>query len=478
MSCPFEPERGKVFVHRPVGSPERWIRFVEHLGSWVLRFSPLDDDAGVYMVPLVGAPDTLVMTTVEWAFMEIGAGRLLDPHLDGEPDDRGKRFLGWDRAACFARDQKSVWKHDWGRLAVLAGRSRSGPALAEWLMTAPGPEPKPAPRSLIRYMNTYLKAGRPSMDVVDLFVNKAGRLPGQSQLTDVVDRLVHHWSTRFWAGPTIASMDDAAANVVVDWHELKARGVAGLGSRAPTGQAVVDRIKSLRCRETVAARYGEHEARRLFGAVGEPVPVEACFELVMIDGAQFRHAVLIAPDWRVEAPQMKAVIAMDAKSQFVWDPPVFFGPFRPEMAMRAVRNVMVCDMSEQELAADPMRAGLHQPPLNLYYDNDKALLPPGAVPNIANIVSSIATGTPYSPDEKSKLENFIKYLKHNLSRMPGQILGPRRRADPRRDPIAEASVDRLQYAAAVRNLVQRWNTHPKTSLGNRSPEQIIRAELG
>lgn len=480
MSCPFDPPPGKVFVHRPIGGPERWIRFVEHLGGWNLRFDALDGDGGAYMVPLAAADGASVLPTVLWSFAELAAGRLVDPHVDEVPDERAARFVGWDRSACIAKNGKSAWRHDWGRLAVAEGQRRSEPALEEWLRTAEGPFPKPHPRSLIRFMNKVLAAKLDDelLDVVGLFVNRAGRLRGASQLPEVEDRLVHLWATRYWASGRIASMDDAAALMVVDWYRLKAKGVPGLRELPPTAQTMTDRIKSLRCRDTVRARLGEHKAARLYDAVGEPVPVESVFDLVMVDGVQFRHAVRFAPDWRIPVPQMKAVVAMSAKAQYVWVPPVFCGPFRPEMAMRAIRNVMVCDLSEEEIAADPLRVGLHQPPKTLYYDNDKALLPPGAVPNMVNLISDIETGSPYSPDEKGKLENFFKYLKFNLRPMPGEILGPRRAADPRRDPIVEATVDRLQYADRVRNLCRRWNTVPKKSLGWRSPEQIMLAELG
>lgn len=474
MNRAFDEPRGKVLVHRPENGDEHWLRFEERIGSELLHFTLKNGET--YLVPSAAGP---IMTDVDWAFRESAAGRLIDPRLTEAPDPRASRFEGWDDSACAKRDKMAPWRHAWGRLAVDAGISRSEDALRNWLKTAKGPGRKPHPRSLIRYMNKA-GAGLPyRADVpVSAFVNKSGRLPGQSQLPDVEDRLVHLWATRFWENRRIASKDDAAAYMVLDWHSLKAKGVVGLSATHPTAQTVSDRIDSLRCRAAVAARYGEPEARRLFGAVGEPVPVADCMELVMIDGVQFRHAVLMAPDWKLEVPQMKAVLAMDAKSQFVWKPPVFFGPFRPEMAAAALRNVMVCDMSEEEIAAAPRRVGLHQPPRNLYFDNDRALLPPGVVPNLVSVVSSLETGSPYSPDEKGKLENFFKYLKHNMSGLPGQILGPRRRSDPRRDPLAEASVDRRQYANRVHRLCRRWNETPKTSLGERSPEQIMLAEVG
>lgn len=476
MKTAFDEPRGKILLHRPLNAPERYLRFEGPVGSEILRFSTQDGE-DPYMVPSAAGP---IMTTVFWAYRETAAGRLVDTGLLNFPSERGKRFVGWDEAACEARDPKSTWRRTWGLLAIQAGIRRSESPLKAWLKTAEGPEPKPHWRSLIRYMNQN-GAGSEAGGVGDVpasaFVNKSGRLPGQSQLSDVEDRLLHMWATRFWQTPRIASKDDAAAFMTVDWHTLKAKGVAGLANRPPTAQAMSDRIDSLRCRATVASRFGHAEATRLYGAVGEPVPVEDCLELVMIDGVQFRHAVPMDPEWHLEVPQMKAIFAMDAKSQYVWKPPVFFGPFRPEMATRALMNVMVCDLTEEEIAADPRRVGLYQPPKHLYFDNDRALLPPGVVPNLVSVVGSLETGAPYSPDEKGKLENFFKYLKHNLNGLPGQILGPRRRSDPRRDPISEATVDRLQYAAHVRSLSERWNRQPKKSLGNRSPEQIMLAEV-
>lgn len=476
---PFFAVAGTILKHVDLGR----LRYVEHLGDWVLHIVlEADPDAGPIRIQLPGS-DERVMPTVPWVLEEFAAGRLTDVGNTSDDDVRAGRFLGLDRAACMARDPKSAVRHDWAMAAKKAGMPKSADVLKVWLSDAPVPrhpddtervkrlkDTKPHPRALIRWM------GKLEIGDADIwsFVNASGRLKGESQLSPVLDRLIHRVALTYIATPRLSSVEDAAALCDRWWRQLEAAGVPGIGIEPPTMEAVRLRIRSLDGRTAEEIRDGKHGAKKRFDASGEPVPTDHALERVFMDGTEFEHACLYSDDWPIASNKMKGVFAMDAHTQYVFPGAVFAGPYRAEMGIQAALNVMVAPfVSADDIAKDPYAGVLVGLPSDLMYDNDKAQLPPALVPSSVTVTSSTELAPAYLHDAKSPLEVFNRYLKRKLRGVKGRIRGPSRMTDPRYDPIKAAEVTRAVYAQMVDDARREWNRKPRKRFGGKSPHDLM-----
>ncbi|WP_375393484.1 hypothetical protein [uncultured Sphingomonas sp.] len=476
---PFFAVAGTILEHVELGR----LRYVEHLGDWVLHLVPdTDPEAGPVRIRLPGS-DEWIMPTVPWVLTEFAAGRLTDVGNSSDEDVRAGRYLGLDRAACMARDPNSAYRHDWALTAKKADLPKSADVLEEWIATAPIPHhpddtervkllkrTRPKPRALIRWLGK-LETGDAD---IWTFVNTSGRMKGEGQLSPVLDRLIHRVALTYIATPRLSSVEDAARLCARMWHQVEAAGVADIGIEPPTMEAVRLRIRSLDGRAAEEMREGRHAARKRFDGSGEPPATEHAFERVYIDGTEFEHACNYSDDWPIASNKMKGVFAMAAHTQYVFRGTVFTGPYRAEMGIQAALNIMVAPMvSAEEVAADPYAGLLVGLPSDLMYDNDKAQLPPALVPASVTVTSSTELAPAYLHDAKSPLEIFNRYLKRKLRGVKGRIRGPSRMADPRHDPIKEAEVTRAVYAQMVDDARRYWNEKPRKRFGNKSPRDLM-----
>lgn len=476
---PFFAVAGTILDHVELGR----LRYVEHLGDWVLHIVPdSDPDAGPVRVRLPGSNEW-IMPTVAWVLAEFAAGRLQDVGNSSDDDIRAGRFLGLDRAACMERDPKAASRHDWAMAAKKAGMPKSADVLKVWISTAEIPHHpddtdrvkrlknvRPHPRALIRWM------GKLEIGDADIwsFVNTSGRLTGMSQLSPVLDRLVHRVALTYIATPRLSSFEDAAALCDRWWRQLEAAGVPNIGIEPPSMETVRLRVRLLDGRTSEEIREGRHGAKKRFEASGEPVETEHAFERVFMDGTEFEHACQYAEDWPIPSNKMKGVFAMDAHTQYVFPGVVFTGPYRAEMGIQAALNIMVPPfVSAEEVAANPYAALLVGLPSDLMYDNDKAQLPPALVPASVTVTSSTELAPAYLHDAKAELEIFNKFVKRKLRGVRGRIRGPSRMTDPRYDPIKSADVNRAVYAQMVEDARCEWNRRPRKRFGGKSPEQLM-----
>ncbi len=317
---------------------------------------------------------------------------------------------------------------------------------------------------------------------IGALVSGSGREAGQSQLPDVVDRLVHKWALQYWQPSSefgrLETKDAAAGRVHQEWNELKERKVPFLGVEPPSAEAVRERINSLECYSTYASRHGLAAAARKFLAKGEPVEAGRPFERIYMDGTEYRHALFYSDEYQIPAAKLKGVMAMDCFSQFVFPFPVFAGPFRAEMGLRALRGVMTPpNLSDEAQEDDPSLGLMFGLPSDILLDRDRTLIAPGTIPQILAIVSTVELAQAYHSDAKSKLENFHKFVKRLIEYCPGQVLAPRHKYDPGYDPIKEARVTRAQYADLIEQCRLQWNATAKEALGARSPNDLMRGYL-
>lgn len=465
----FDLPAGMRLVHE--GRP---LRLVGTRG-WTLD---LVDEAGEPVRLPVGAAGATVPPDIDWLLAEHRAGRLLDgedPHaLIGGA--RGQ-FLGLDRAACAARDRKAPWRHEWATAAMTAGIARSERGAEEFLSRVPAPAAgdRPKWRALLRWIAILMMD--PHRRIGNL-VATAGREKGESQLTERMNLVVHAMAARYWSEDGDPFKTDVAARVVGVWDELNASGATNIGEAPPSLECVRKRVNALQNRISYASRNGDYAAERYYGANGEPVGAEHVMERVTLDGVVFKHVCTFSDDWNIPAARMKGVFAMDWKSSFAFEGPVFAGPFRPEATERALLGLMTPPrLTPEQLARNPRRALCFGLPSQLHPDNEKALLPPSMVPGLVNIVSYVELPKAYHSDAKAKHERFHRFLHGVVSRLSGRILGPGPSRDPRYDPLAAPEVTRAQYAFMIQAGRIAWNERPKKWLDWRSPMDVLLEEL-
>lgn len=470
MTTPFWCPEGHILKYG-----DRLMRFEEPLGDRILRFRYTDGGEEIVRVP-VGNHGEVGMPTVDWIITQFRAGVVVDPDYNAHVARRCEDNLHLDRAACMALDKLSGWRFDWADAALRAGIKKIEADARQWIRINNEGGKKPQPRSLLRWMRKLVTHG----GRIGALVSTAGREKGQTQMSDIEDRLVHKWAMRYWRPSSLngrlAHKEDAAAMVVAEWDLLKEMGVPYLGEEAPSFETVRRRINSLECYSTHASRYGGPAADRMFSPSGEPVEVARPFERLFMDGVEWEHSVFFSEELKIPAAKMKSVIAMDAFSQFIFPHPTFAGQYRPQWGLRALRGVMLPpNLTPEEVAEDPVAAMFYSIPSDVMIDRDRTLISPRMVPGAIKIFSTTELAEAYHHDAKSKLENYHKFVKQSLAHIPGRILGPRAKHDIGYNPIAATEVTRAQYADLIEQCRRAWNSKQKASLGWRSPNDIMRA---
>lgn len=426
-----------------------------------------------------------------WLWQEFLAGRLIVT-LSGRPqEDRRERL---DVAAAVVRDPASLKRYTWARMGRAAGLKQNQQDVQRWLDNTPCPDVppisfstsdalhrqkvtakleavfavKPKARAVMEWMKV-LKAGRG----IGAFVNKAGRPLEHSQLPPKVNSIVGRVTELYYERPEdFPSMEDAAALASMLWEKLAESGDINLGAEAPSYETIRRRIRRNETYANYLLRYGRHAAMAKFAPKGEPIPVTKPFERIFVDGTEFEHYTRYSDEWNVLAGKMKGIAAMDAYSLFRWPYAIFYGPFRPEMSIEALMHVFVPKrMLAEDIESDPTSL-IHGVPATIVFDNDRALIPPSLVPNLM-LLNEVELIDVYHPNGKSPLEGSFKHDKQRLEKINGQVLPPRRNKDPRYDPAKGAHLTKAQYAYRVEQARLNWNKTPKTSLGDRSPNDVM-----
>lgn len=458
------------------------------------RIHMTGDDGTVFTI-LDDEIDGEAMPSRAWFLQEYVWSRMTTPSSGKAERDRFDRLERLDIAAAVTRDPKSLYRFVWAKEAQRAGMRQSETAVREWIDATPcfavpvlpftgGNSSarrkvarrlttlfagKPGARSVMEWMKKLKEAG----GSIGVLVNKAGRPVGVSQLPTICDRLVelakdHYWRDR----ANLPSMEDAAALVLRWWNMLAEDGAEGIGPACPDYETVRMRIRKTETYENYEKRYGRLAARAKFAPSGEPIEVTRPFERITVDGTEFRHYTRFSDEWGELAGKMKGIAAMDEFSLFKWPYAIFYGDFRTDMSIEAIMHVFVPARSScADIESDPTRLIVGVPSL-IAFDNDKRLLPPALVPSLMTFCETQLIGV-YHSDGKSPLEVSFKHDKQRLAGIKGLVLPPRMKRDPRVDPKKEANMTKAQYAARVEAARLDWNRTPKTSLGNRSPNDIM-----
>jgi hypothetical protein len=465
MGCPINIPPGTVHKHN-----DTRITFVESVDGFVLRWA-LDDNTEYFVETAAGVR---VRPTVAWLFEEFEAGRLkVCSESESTISEWRGRYLGLDRAAVMARQPKAVAKYDIALRAIILGKKRTAGPLQEWAKTLgiwPDPDNFPSGRSIMRHMDTL----QATDEKVGGLCNRSGREKGSSPLPPLVNRLVHQAVALHWSVDAVKKMG-AAALVTGAWHRLKEQGVPGLGIAPPTKTTIVNRINQAENMDTVAAKHGQHEANRIFLASGESLPALKPFDLILIDGAELDQVSLFSDEVQIPSAKLKRVSCIDFASGYVFPGSLFAGPYRSEMGMRALLGVLTPPvLTDEQREQNPMKVMFFGRIGRLRGDNDKAILPPSSLGNLANVVTRVELASAYGADEKSLIESYQGWWKGRMDGLPGTILSPRsRKRSIRRDPMAEASMTRADFVRHDEALRLEWNATGSSARGGMSPDQMM-----
>lgn len=472
MSLPFHLPIGRIVLHQG-----RRIRFEGDLGDWTLRFSDVRTGAPFQVQdPKTGS---LVLPTVEWVRQEFLVGRLVDPVGERQSiGDRRNHFAGLDATACSRRDRKVLARSKWAIAAIKAGLPRTDEAYGRFIEThaeefsALTGRKQPSCSTLRRWVRKFEAGGARVFTLVSL----AGRRHGCSQLCKTDDRLVHEAAIYYWAEAR-ASIKDAEAYMRAERDKLIEAG-ADLPSKAPSYEAVRLRVRLLETFETHKRRFGKASAEKRFGAVGESIQATRFGERIYGDGTELRPIAVFDSDWPLAAGKMKTVAFVDGFTLFIFPPAIFAGPYREEMSVQALLNVMIPpELSDELIAEYPWLAWAYITPETVVVDNERSLVGPGYVPALDELGPTLELAGVYDHDAKSPIEGIWRCLKKYLDGLPGTVRGPRHPKDPTYDPVAGAELTREQLRAIILAFVHRWNTTPKKCLGDRSPLDLVRESI-
>lgn len=468
MACPLLIPPGTIFGHNEVR-----IVFVEAIDDVVLRFF-VEETQVEYFYEVAGV---LVRLTVRSLLEEFAEGRLVRFGVDDQTLSEWQgRYLGLDRAGVLAKEPYAVLKYD----IALAAIGKHLPLNAELLHEfacgfVSDPNCRiPSGRSTIRHIGILKRHD----ERIGALKNRSGRRKGASQLPPVLDRLVQQSVALYYSAEAMKKMDSHAL-VAGAWRQLKDHGVAGLGDKPPSKTTVVNRINACENKKTHFFKYGRDEADRHFLAAGVSEPVTRPFELVTMDGVEYEQVCHFSAEVMVATNKMKSVWLIDAFSLFVFPSTPFAGDYRPEMGMGAILGALEPPaLDPEEMAKDPMQVLMFGKIGRLRCDNDRALIPPSAIGNLASVVTRVELAKKYGPDEKANIENFHKFLLGRLDGEPGTVLSARsRRRSIRRDPLAEAAMTRGSFCRRVEELRLEWNDTAHRGLGGRTPNELMREHI-
>lgn len=464
MASPLRIPPGTVFMHSDVR-----VRFVEEVDDYVLRFVIDGTDEEFFAE---AADGVRVRPTVKWILDEFAADRLRDLTASEATLSQWRgRFLGLDREAVLAKQPRAVAKYDLALAALIGRRSQSSDALEDFAEEfLPKGATVPPGRFIIRWMNNLQEHD----ERIGAMCNRSGREKGRSQLPPIVDKLVHQAMALHHSVEALKKMD-AHALTVAAWRRLSGQGVKRVGDKPPSKTAVVNRINRCDSKETWTSKFGPHEADRHFLASGNTVKVTRPFELILIDGWEFEQVSLFSSEAEIPSSKLEIVQTMDAATLFAFPTTPFAGPYRSEMGMNALLGPLTPPtLDEKTLADHPMSVLFFGKIGRLRGDNEKAMLPPTSIGNLANLANRVELAKKYGPDEKAPLENYFGWVTHRMKDEPGTVLSPRsRRRSIRRDPLAEATLTRGDFARKYEALRLEWNDTGHAALGLRTPNDVM-----
>jgi putative transposase len=437
--------------------------------DFVLRFviEGTDDE---YFCDVDG---TRIRFTVCSLLQEFAEGRLRDFATGAATlsEWRG-RYLGLDRSAIVTREPRALLKYEIALAALAGGLPRNATMLQDFArgFAADFELEPPSGRSVIRWMNNLEGQDRR----IGAMKNRSGRERGSSPLSPIVDRIVHQCAAIYYADESIKKMDSHAL-VVHEWNRLREQGVPGIGRNPPSKTTVVNRINACENETTYGSKFGRHEADRYFQGAGISVPVTRPFQLVQMDGTEYEQICHFSTGAMIPSAKLKSVWLIDAASLFVFPSGPFAGPYRSEMGMAALLGALTPPaLDDETMQANPMLGMIFGKVGRIRVDNDRALIPPAAIGNLANVVTRVELAKRYGPDEKASIENFHGFLLRRLDGLPGTVLSARsRRKSIRRDPLAEASMTRADFSRRVEQLRLEWNDIGHDALGGRTPNDIM-----
>lgn len=414
-----------------------------------------------------------VRLTIQTVIEEFAAGRLVEVgHSSKTQSEWNGRYLGLDWHAVLAQEPRAFLKYRVALEALKKGLPRNAEKLREFAATfwPDRASPVPCGRSIIRWMDILQNHD----ERIGALRNRSGRAKGASQLPPKADLLVQQAVALYFSAEHLKKMD-IYAHVVSAWTRASEADEANLGSKPPSKTAVINRINASETKKTFGMKFGRHEADRHFDAAGVSAPVSRPFELVYFDAMEFEQVCHFSAEARIASNKMKAIWAMDAASLYVFPSTPFAGDARSEMSMGALLGVLTRPVLDAEtLAKHPERALFFDRIGRLRTDNDRALVPPSAIANLAAVITRVELSKKYGPDEKASVENFHGFLLRRLDGEPGTVLSARsRRRSIRRDPLGEATMTRSSFCLRVKTLVDEWNDTAHRALGYRTPNEIM-----
>ncbi|WP_174275549.1 hypothetical protein [uncultured Sphingomonas sp.] len=449
-----------------------------HLGTRIVFVEWIDDFVARFVVE--GTQDEYFVTddsvrvrpTFLWLARNFANGDVYEETAaEAALGEWRARFLKMDRATCLIQEPRSVLKYDLAIAALAAGKPRNAATLeafaAERIPDGFGPI---CGRSLIRWMSNLEDHGAR----IGAMRNRSGRQSGSSPLPCIADRLVHQSMALFWSVEALQKMD-ANALVTTAWHGLKAQGVEDIGDKAPTKTTVINRINANECKQTWETKFGKEQADRHFVGSGEMSRGRRPFDLVFIDGTEFRQVCRFSDDAEIVCAKMKVVQLIDSFSLFAFPAPPFAGPYRSEMGMLALMNALTPPLLDDEtLKSNPALVMCSGRIGRLRGDNEKAILPPTAISNLTTVIGKVELAKKYGPNEKSDVEAYFGWVKGRMEGEPGTVLSPRsRRRSFRRDPMTEATMSRDSISWRYEQLRLEWNDTGHDALGGRTPNDVM-----
>jgi len=397
---------------------------------------------------------------VEVAFSIDGRRDLLDPDrlLDRDPDARWRRGLA-------ARAYES-------------GAVRTDEGLGQWIESEFGNHPDdlgrtpPSGSSLKRWIRCWLANRGSAWNMI--FVR--GRTPGISQLDPRVAVIADDCAIWYWSTPHESARNAwIRARRMIKAHNAKLdAGEEPL--KAFSEQTMRNRIKRLKCYDTVAAKFGKKHAERLFKGAGEALVATAPLEIVLMDATTLEQVIVFDDDWQMPACRVRIVALMDLATHAIVGFHVYPGPDRSETSIEAVLNAVAAPTIPSDLLARyPILGWIMGKPSAILPDNAKTLIGPSTLPSFEEAGITVLMPPIETPTAKAKLERWFGTLKSRIRTLPGTIIDPKRAVELDYDPVAEACVTLPQLQRIIDRFVAEYNATPQKALDNRSPAQVWEA---
>ena len=441
-----------------------------YLGSWLVDLR--HPDGTPFHIKKHGAGNASPVD-IDWILDQASANHLFDA-------ESPLKMIGGRRAVhlklphntCIAEEPKVEGRFEWATAALAVALPRSVRRANRFILENKSQLPTIAvsERSLLNWM---MRLSEDPRRRIGNLMSCAGRNDGHSQLHPAVNAIVHQEAATYWVGghPT---RFDAAADMVGTFDDLQAAGVIPAHLTCPAYETVRYRISKLEDSTSLEGREGRRQSERFITANGEPVEVLRPFQRVTLDGVVHRQITVFSDQWDKATARMKSVFGMDAATTYIFPGETFSGPFCPEMTRGALMGIMCPRERNEDDPEDRAGSDCAGIPETLHPDNDKALIPPGSIPGLVNLVSVVELPKPYHSDAKATHENWHAFLHRRLCKLPGTVIPVHPGRDPKYDPVSDAEISRARFDREVEISRIAWNNEPKAPLGNRSPIQAQR----